>query len=606
MHPFICLWLFLSVVLCADIRTAPNHGVVHRHYTDERLIGRKQLTPHQKTVVESIEKELHAHIAHRKQHGQLPHGSRYANNKWVPHQHASATRTAIATASVVASFDATSLSEAIVIIPPTTTNVQIVEDPFTHYCLDVSYNASVVLSTQTLLSRTFTKSAWVRLRSIGNMTVFQSIISSDFLTSGGQQQHTFGISPGGALTASEASASVSTTFGFGVNTWTHVATSFDGTQTTLYVNGNKVAQKRCPCAAKTWQGNGAQPIYMGLNLDGCIQHVKVWDGSLSDAEIQNEYASYVLLTQPPPTTQTPTTTMAPTATATPTPTPTQTLAPTVSPTTAVPTVTTAPTLNPTTVAPTPSPTLTPSTPVPTATAPTTGAPTTPMPTTPSPTNQPPPSTPAAQPLTYHQGSVITSPSLYYVYYGNWSALDPFALTLLPEFAANLGGTPQWNTVSTYYQTINGVNTSISNSLVYKGYSIDMSYAYGKTITDTDVYYIIKNQFTAGYLPLLESNGIYLLLTSPDVTDSSGLCFSYCGWHTSSTINSVRFRYGLIGSGSRCPGQCGAVSSPNTNATTSATNADGMVSIIFHEAAEATTDPDFTAWYDVNSNECADK
>ena len=42
-------------------------------------------------------------------------------------------------------------------------------------------------------------------------------------------------------------------------------------------------------------------------------------------------------------------------------------------------------------------------------------------------------------------------------------------------------------------------------------------------------------------------------------------------------------------------------SPNGNA-----GADGMASIIMHEAEEATTDPDLNAWYDKSGAEDADK
>jgi hypothetical protein len=112
---------------------------------------------------------------------------------------------------------------------------------------------------------------------------------------------------------------------------------------------------------------------------------------------------------------------------------------------------------------------------------------------------------------------------------------------------------------------------------------------------------VSGAISSGALPK-DTNGIYFVLTSADVTASSGFCTQYCGWHTHGTINGKDIKYAFIGNPDRCPSACEAqTNSPNGNA-----GADGMASIIAHELEEATTDPDLNAWYDNRGQENADK
>ena len=99
------------------------------------------------------------------------------------------------------------------------------------------------------------------------------------------------------------------------------------------------------------------------------------------------------------------------------------------------------------------------------------------------------------------------------------------------------------------------------------------------------------------------NALYFVLTSADVTASSGFCTSYCGWHTYTTLNNTAIKYSFVGNPDRCPNACEAqtASSPNDNP-----GADGMASIIAHELEEAASDPQLNAWYDRRGYENADK
>ena len=96
--------------------------------------------------------------------------------------------------------------------------------------------------------------------------------------------------------------------------------------------------------------------------------------------------------------------------------------------------------------------------------------------------------------------------------------------------------------------------------------------------------------------------MYFVLTSADVTASSGFCTQYCGWHTHATINGADIKYSFVGNPDHCPSSCAAqTTGPNGNA-----GADGMASIIVHELEEAASDPDLNAWYDRRGYENADK
>jgi phosphate-induced protein 1 len=196
----------------------------------------------------------------------------------------------------------------------------------------------------------------------------------------------------------------------------------------------------------------------------------------------------------------------------------------------------------------------------------------------------------------HGGPVMLGTvNVYYIWYGNWAGNT--ATTILPDLASNLGGSPYWNINTTYTDSS---NVHVSNSLHYSGSTTD-AYSHGTSLADADIQAIVSAKITANALPK-DTNGIYFVLTSADVNASSGFCTQYCGWHTHGTIGGSDIKYAFVGNPDRCPASCAAqTTSPNGNA-----GADGMASIISHEAEEATTDPDLNAWYDRKGAENADK
>ena len=194
-------------------------------------------------------------------------------------------------------------------------------------------------------------------------------------------------------------------------------------------------------------------------------------------------------------------------------------------------------------------------------------------------------------ISYHGGPLLVNgPRVHYIWYGNWSGNS--AQTILVDLANNIGGSPYFNINTTYYD---GNGNHVANTVTYIGSAFD-SYSQGTSLSDAAVQAIVANQNPT------DTNGVYFVLTSADVNETSGFCSHYCGWHTSATINGLDIKYAFIGNPDRCPRSCEAqTTSPNGNA-----GADGMASIIAHELEEATTDPDLNAWYDSRGEENADK
>jgi hypothetical protein len=199
-------------------------------------------------------------------------------------------------------------------------------------------------------------------------------------------------------------------------------------------------------------------------------------------------------------------------------------------------------------------------------------------------------------ISYHGGPVMLGTvNIYYIWYGNWSGNS--ATTILTNFVSSIGGSSYEHINSTYYD---GANNHVSGAVSYAGSTTD-SYSQGTSLSDAQIQTVVSTAIAGGKLPK-DLNAIYFVLTSADVTASSGFCTQYCGWHTHGTIAGSDIKYSFVGNPDRCPSSCAAqTTSPNGNA-----GADGMASIIAHESEEAISDPDLNAWYDRQGAENADK
>lgn len=192
---------------------------------------------------------------------------------------------------------------------------------------------------------------------------------------------------------------------------------------------------------------------------------------------------------------------------------------------------------------------------------------------------------------YHGGPLILGTvGIHYIWYGNWN--NNTATAILADFAQHIGPSPYFNINTTYY---NGSGQSVTNSCSLLSQAND-NYSRGTSLGDSDIQAIVAAQNPT------DTNGVYFVLTSADVNETSGFCTQYCGWHTSALINGHDIKFSFVGNPDRCPSACEVQStSPNGNS-----GADGMASIIAHELEEATTDPDLNAWYDKRGAENADK
>jgi hypothetical protein len=199
-------------------------------------------------------------------------------------------------------------------------------------------------------------------------------------------------------------------------------------------------------------------------------------------------------------------------------------------------------------------------------------------------------------IRYHGGPLILGTTrVYYIWYGNWTGNS--AKTILVDLINGLNGSPYYNINTTYY---NGSGTHVSNSVTLSGQTDD-NYSRGNSLTDTEVQQVVSDAINQGRLPK-DTNGVYFVLSSSDVSESSGFCSYYCGWHTWATISGSAIKYSFVGNADRCITACAWQSTgPNGNA-----GADGMASIIAHELEETVTDPQLNAWYFNTGNENADQ
>jgi hypothetical protein len=202
------------------------------------------------------------------------------------------------------------------------------------------------------------------------------------------------------------------------------------------------------------------------------------------------------------------------------------------------------------------------------------------------------SRPGSNGISYHGGPVMTQgANVHYIWYGNWAISDPAAAPILDNLAMHIGGSPYFNINTTYY---NGSGVHVPNSVFFAGETFVTNYK--TSLSDADIQSIV-----AATSPT-DTSGVYFVLTSKDVNETSGFCTQYCGWHTHATINGRDIKYSFVGNPARCPSACAAqTTSPNGDP-----GADGMASIIAHELEESATDPDLNAWYDSRGAENADK
>ncbi len=204
-------------------------------------------------------------------------------------------------------------------------------------------------------------------------------------------------------------------------------------------------------------------------------------------------------------------------------------------------------------------------------------------------------------IKWNGGPVMTgAPNVHLIWYGNWAqgngSDNAGGQQIVRDFFAGVGGSPYLQ-INTGYT---GTNGQVSGLLGSQAEST-VGYTNGTRLTDTNIKTIVSNYINS--TGRKDSNAIYFVLTSSDVTASSGFCTKYCGWHTSATIASTNIKYSFVGNANRCLSSCAAQSTgPNGNA-----GVDGMISVVAHELEETLSDPNpSSGWTDSAGAENGDK
>jgi Phosphate-induced protein 1 conserved region len=206
-------------------------------------------------------------------------------------------------------------------------------------------------------------------------------------------------------------------------------------------------------------------------------------------------------------------------------------------------------------------------------------------------------------INYHGGPVLkANPVKYYIiWYGNWAGTGSntaASVSLVEHFINTLGGTPIEHVATTY-----GDNTgNVSGNVTLGGHTFVNTTT---NLSDSSLQTTVRNALTSGALPT-DANGVYFVLSSSNINETSGFCTQYCGFHTHATLNGADIKYAFVGNPDRCPSGCEIQTTGPNSPATGVGGADGLINVLSHEQFEAITDPDLNAWFDTSGQEDSDK
>jgi hypothetical protein len=200
-------------------------------------------------------------------------------------------------------------------------------------------------------------------------------------------------------------------------------------------------------------------------------------------------------------------------------------------------------------------------------------------------------------ITFHGGATMSqTTTVYYIWYGNFTTSTK---NIVYNYTKGLNTSVWW-----------GINRKYNVGDIVLGSSKAYTTNLKKTLTQGDIEAQIKLAISTNLGPTGGStSAIYVVMTDKTIDQregGAGFCTDYCGWHTYMVYNGKKIKYSWVGSSLRCPSSCSTLSSSGYNAPNANFEADSMVSILGHELAETTSDPELNAWYDAGGNENADK
>lgn len=229
--------------------------------------------------------------------------------------------------------------------------------------------------------------------------------------------------------------------------------------------------------------------------------------------------------------------------------------------------------------------------------------------------------PSTVPIQYYGGSVMTSPiNVYFLWYGSWT--NTKVPHILEDLIKNVDDSAWYQINTAYCQaplpdagSIDAGVTESNLTLYVNGrvnfiQSVYLGYPNGSSLQDTDIATIIGETVAKGALSP-DPDGMYVVLVSSDVSVEE-FCYSYCAWHDNQTILGQNFHIAFVGDTGACQhcnlqakyNSLGLLISPNGD-----WSADSMASVLLHELAETSTDPNPSsaiAWQDETGRETADK
>ena len=196
----------------------------------------------------------------------------------------------------------------------------------------------------------------------------------------------------------------------------------------------------------------------------------------------------------------------------------------------------------------------------------------------------------------HGGALMLAGSrVYLIWYGSWSGST--TPPILTDLVSSLGGSAYFDALRRY---TNSAGVPMPNSVQYAGSLYDV-YSRGASLANYDVAFIVGQAIIDDQLPL-DPDGIYVVLTSADVDETSGFGTQYCGFHSTTSVNGMTMKTVFVGHPNRVPTKC----KPQTIGPNGDAGADAMANVLVNEIFDAMVDPEFRAWYDKFALEPADK
>jgi hypothetical protein len=201
------------------------------------------------------------------------------------------------------------------------------------------------------------------------------------------------------------------------------------------------------------------------------------------------------------------------------------------------------------------------------------------------------------PLQLKGGSILTTPSLYAIWWGDWSSPGD-KISGIESFFNGYTGSSYANTITEYYD----INSSTGKQEPFTGHSVfnpslyDASaappHAINTSTAVSEACTVLKNNSLTP-----DPNAIYFIYTSTGAGH-----VSYCAWHDKGTCpNGTTIQVAYMPNIDGLPG-CDPLAPYYGHSEGLA----ALANVTAHELSEAITDPHLDAWLDQNGQEVGDK